>query len=473
MVSLATKHNDPEASLGWNERLGYGTGRFGMNMVNAIIGSFVTLYYTTVAMMDPGIISTIIAASKIFDGVSDLIIGNIVDHTKSKMGKARAWLFRMCIPFAISTVLLFWVPTSFPNMLKYVYFFIMYNVVNTVFLTFMFVPVFSLLSLMTRNGYERGLLGNISEIFSTLGNIAVNSVFSKLLAAFSTDAANIHTQRAYTCTLIIVGIVVVASVMITVLTTKERVTDDGKAEQVKEEKKKDDVSTIAAVKALITNRYWLMMILAMFTIFFVVILYSVGGVFYCQYIWMDMDQLGWMGNSISVAQMAVMFATPFLMKKLGKRWTYTIGMGVLTLGFLGFGLFGTSKVLMIIFNVCKGLGLGMAGGMALGMIADTITYGKWKTGIDAVGMGNAASSAAQKLGMGLGTAVFGWVLSAAGLSGELEAQGLPQPESVGTAIKFMYTWVPFVLCLFVFLLMLFFFDLEKKMKQMDPSAKKA
>ena len=468
MLSLATKHTDPEAALGWNERLGFGTGRFGMNMINAIIGSFVTLYYTSVALLDPGIIATIIAMSKLFDGVSDLIVGNIVDHTKSKMGKGRAWLFRLCIPFALSAILLFFVPNNWPSMVKYVYFFLMYNVVNTVFLTFMFVPFFSMISLITKNGYERGLLGNISEIFSTLGNVVINAYFAKLLAAFTTSVDTIHTQRAYTMTMIIIAVVVVAAIMVTVLFTKERVTDNGGAPaEEKSEETKDKVSSIDAVKALLKNKYWVMMIIAMFTIFFVVILYAMGGVYYCQYVFRDMNQLGWMGNSISLAQMFVMFATPMFMKKFGKRAVYTAGMAFLTLGFLGFGLFGTSQMLMIVFNVMKGLGLGMAGGMALGMVADAITYGTWKTGIDAVGMGNAASSAAQKLGMGLGTAVFGWVLSAAGLSGELDVQGLPQPDSVVTAIKFMYTWVPFVLCLVVFLLMLFFFDLEKKMKEMN------
>lgn len=464
MVSLATKHSDPEARLGWNERLGFGTGRFGINMVNAIIGSFVTIYYTNVALLDPGIIATIIAVSKLFDGVSDLIIGNIVDRTKSEMGKGRAWLFRMCLPFALTTILLFYVPGNMSDMLKYVYFFLMYNVVNAVFLTFMFVPYFSMISLITRNGYERGLLGNLSEIFSTLGNIVVNSFFAKLLIKFANDAEHYYTQKAFTMTMIVVGIVVVAAVMVTVLFTKERITDSG---EKKPEEKKNDVNPIVAVKALLKNKYWVMMTIAMFTIFFVIIMYAMGGVYYCQYVFNDITQLGWMGNSISTAQLVVMFATPALMKKFGKRNIYTAGMAVLTLGFLGFGLLGTSKTMMIVCNVLKGLGLGMAGGMALGMIADAISYGTWKTGVDAVGMGNAAASAAQKLGMGLGTAVFGWVLSAAGLSGELDLQGLPQPESVATAIKFMYTWVPFVLCLVVFLIMLLFFDLEKKMKEMN------
>ena len=75
MISFATKHNDPEARLGWPERIGYGTGNLGMNMINAVLGSFLTIYFTNVALLDAGIIASIIAASKIFDGISDLVVG--------------------------------------------------------------------------------------------------------------------------------------------------------------------------------------------------------------------------------------------------------------------------------------------------------------------------------------------------------------------------------------------------------------
>lgn len=108
MASFATKHNDPEKRLGWGERIGYGTGQLGMNAINAVLGSFLTIYFTNAALLDSGIIATIIAISKVFDGISDLVMGNLVDRTHSKFGKARVWLLRMCIPFAIATVLPFW-----------------------------------------------------------------------------------------------------------------------------------------------------------------------------------------------------------------------------------------------------------------------------------------------------------------------------------------------------------------------------
>ena len=198
MLNLASKTNDPDAKLGWGERIGYGVGATGWNMINGIIGSFLTVYFTNVALLDAGIIATLIAVSKVFDGISDLIVGNIVDRTNSKLGKARTWLLRMVIPFAISTLLLFWVPSSFPTAVKYVYVFLMYNIVNAVCLTFMQVPYYSMISLMSRNGEERGMLGNVQQIFQTLGNILINTFFVTLLAKFSSSIETENTQAGYT-----------------------------------------------------------------------------------------------------------------------------------------------------------------------------------------------------------------------------------------------------------------------------------
>ncbi len=105
--------------------------------------------------------------------------------------------------------------------------------------------------------------------------------------------------------------------------------------------------------------------------------------------------------------------------------------------------------------------------MALGMVADAITYGQLKTGVDAVGMGNAGISAAQKLGMGLGTAVFGWVLSAAGFDASLDLQGLAQPASVELAIKFVFNWIPLIMIAVIFvLLILFYRNIEKDLARL-------
>ena len=468
---LTTKHDNPEAKLGWGERIAYGSGGFAFNMINGIIGSFLTIYFTSAAGLNAGIIATILAVSKVFDGISDLVMGRIVDRTDTKMGKARVWLLRICIPFAVSTVLLFFVPQSFPNMVKYIYVFLIYNITNAICLTGMLVPFYSMVGLVTANSYERGLLGNIQQIFQTLGNVFVNSTFVVLLTKFSENPNTIYTQRSFTITILIYCVIMVIVSLFCVFNTKERV-KLGAAQNTGSHKnapeKKENV--METVKALLSNKYWLLLTLGNFVVFTIIIFYAMGTVFFSQYVLYDMSQYGMLANAISVAQFAIMFVTPVLMTKISKEKIYTFGMLVMAIGFLGSAV-TANHMLLIVSNVLKGLGVGLAGGMALGMVADTVTYGKLKTGIDTVGMGNAGISAAQKIGLGLGQAIFGWVLAAAGLDAALDQAGQMQPQSVSTAITFLYGWVPAAMAGAMFVIFLLFYHCERDIKKLE--AKKA
>ena len=148
---------------GWGERISYGMGNLGLRLITAVMSSFLLVYYTNVAMLDIAVISAIIAVAKFFDGVSDMLVGHVVDNTHSKLGKARIWLLRMCLPFALSTVLLFWVPSYWPDGVKYIYVFLMYNLL-AVFFTFMQISQLSLISLISGDEEEHGLLGSIHAL---------------------------------------------------------------------------------------------------------------------------------------------------------------------------------------------------------------------------------------------------------------------------------------------------------------------
>lgn len=75
----------------WTERISYGLGSTGIALVITLLTSFLTMYLTNVAFLDVAAVSLIMAVSRVFDGISDIDIGNIIDNTESKLGKARAW----------------------------------------------------------------------------------------------------------------------------------------------------------------------------------------------------------------------------------------------------------------------------------------------------------------------------------------------------------------------------------------------
>ncbi len=130
------------------ERFAYGCGDYGCNIIYTAMSAFLLFYYTDYAGVSAFAVGVIMMVSRVFDGVSDLIMGVIVDRTKSKYGKARPWILRMSVPFALAGILLFSVPTSWSDTPKLVYVFITYNLMSTVFYTAVNVPYSALNALL-------------------------------------------------------------------------------------------------------------------------------------------------------------------------------------------------------------------------------------------------------------------------------------------------------------------------------------
>lgn len=78
--------------LNWYNKVGYGSGDIAGNVVYAFLTFFVMIYLSDTIGLDTGIVGTLMAVAKIFDGVSDVIFGSLIDKTHTKMGKARPWM---------------------------------------------------------------------------------------------------------------------------------------------------------------------------------------------------------------------------------------------------------------------------------------------------------------------------------------------------------------------------------------------
>lgn len=156
-----------------------------------------------------------------------------------------------------------------------------------------------------------------------------------------------------------------------------------------------------------------------------------------------------------MAQIATMFITPFIMKKLKKRQLFMAGMVIATIGFAATG-FTTNIAIINAMSIVKGIGFGCGAATMYGMLQDAITYGEWKNGYGTAGMGNAASSFCTKVGSGFGTAVLGWVLAA----GQFDAMQAVQSAGAQTAITLSFAWIPAITML-IAVICLALFDLDK------------
>lgn len=227
-------------------------------------------------------VGTIMLVSRVFDGISDIIMGIIVDRTKSRFGKARPWLLRMCIPFAISGILLFSVPAGWGDTAKLVYVFITYNLTSTVIYTAINVPYSSLNALMTQDPYERSVLSIFRNVLATCGTLMINLVTLPLVKFFGDDAA------AWTKAFFVLGFLAIVAFLINFAFCKERV----KPASAGESGTAKDVPVKDGILALFKNKYWIMMtlVLALFFLY-----YGING-----------GSFGWkIGNGIGSALMGL------------------------------------------------------------------------------------------------------------------------------------------------------------------------
>jgi GPH family glycoside/pentoside/hexuronide:cation symporter len=436
--------------LTFRERLSYGLGDYAGNLIYSSITAFLLVYYVSVVGMDAKVAASVMAVSKIFDGISDLLMGRIVDKSNSKYGKARPWIIRMSIPMGICSILMFTVPAGFSTSMQVAYAFLTYNLVSTVFYTGYNVPYATLQGLMTTNQYERGLLGNFRMLLATAGTMTVNTVVLKLSKYFGGGDA--YTQKGWTITMTIMSVAFIAISFVTFLNCKESVAEEPESEK---KDKPAEPSFVESIKSLVKNKYWILMVIFLFVLYFMMSTFFGSNLYFATYVLDNEESYAIIANALTIAQIAMMFVTPFVMKKLGKRITAVIGMTVSVFAFLLTALAGQNVTLVVVANLLKGAGFGFGAATMFGLLQDSITYGQWLTNVSAIGMGNAASSFAMKIGSGLGTAVLGWILSAGGFDVD------PSSASSIMAINVSCIWVPVITCV-IGLVCLIMFDLDAK-----------
>lgn len=428
------------------ERFSYGCGDFGCNIIYTAMSAFLLFYYTDYAGVNALAVGTIMMISRIFDGISDVIMGVIVDRTKSKFGKARPWLLRMCIPFALAGILLFSVPVTWASTPKLVYVFITYNLVSTIIYTAINVPYSALNALMTQDPYERSVLSIFRNLLATAGTLVINTFTLPLVEYFGNNAS------AWTKTFCVFGILAVAAFLINFFGTKERVksvaSENGEAEKV---------PFVVGIKALFHNKYWIMMT-GMLALFF--LMYSVNGgatVYYAKDILGDKNLVGTINGIFNVVQIAGMFFIAMLVKKYGKRNVFALGLMFDIAGMLILNFSGGSMGLIVVSSVIRGIGNACGGATMWAMVSDTIDYGEWKTGVRTEGLVNSACSFGYKIGNGIGSALLGLILEVGGYVGEAAVQ---TAEAL-VSIKICFVWIP-VLIYVIGLVIMKFYHLDKE-----------
>ena len=427
--------------LKWYNKLGYGSGDLAGNMVYAFLSSFVMLYLTNTVGLNPGIIGTLIMVSKLFDGVSDIFFGTMIDKTKSKLGKARPWMLYAYIGCAVTLVANFAIPASLGRTAQYAWFFIAYTMLNAVFFTANNIAYASLVTFCTRNSKERVEMGSFRFIFAFSTSLIIQSVTVQFVRALGNGAS------AWKTVAIIYAVIGLIVNTISVFSIKELPEEELAKDKDQEEK----YSLIEAAKLLVSNKYYLM-ICGTYVCQQIYTAMLNMGIYYMIYILKNEDLYSVFSWAINIPVIIAMCITPMLVERMKGLYRmnlagYILGtagrVGVIIAGYMG------SVPLMIAFTAVAALGMAPWKGDMGAVVASCSEYTWLTKGKHIDGTMYSCTSFGTKIGGGIGVALCGWLLD---ISGFVKTSAV-QPTSCINMLHVMYLWIPMLLSLCITFIM--------------------
>ena len=415
--------NDKEKTyLKWYNKVGYGSGDIAGNVVYALLSAFVMIFLTDTVGMNAGIVGTLIAVSKLFDGVSDIFFGSLIDKTHTKMGKARPWMFYGYFGCAVCLVAIFCIPADISATAQYAWFFIAYTLLNAGFYTANNIAYSALTALVTRNNHERVQMGSIRFMFAFGTSMLIQTITVGLVAYFGGGAA------AWRTVAIIYAIVGVISNTLSVFSVRELTPEElSEGEEVNTDPAEEEKYTLLdAFGLLIRNKYYLMICAS----YILMQIYSATlnmGIYYMTYVLKNANLLGVFSWAINIPMIIGLLFTPTLVAKWGGM--YKLNLTGYTIGTLG--------------------RLGVLQGDMNALIATCSEYTYLTSGKRVDGTMYSCTSLGTKLGGGIGTALAGWLLAFSGYVGGAAEQS----ASCMNMLHVMYLWMPMCFNLLITLIL--------------------
>ena len=432
--------------LKWYNKIGYGSGDIAGNVVYALLSAFVMIFLTDTVGMNAGIVGTLIAVSKLFDGVSDIFFGSMIDKTHSKMGKARPWMFYGYFGCAICLVAIFVIPADISAFAQYAWFFIAYTLLNAGFYTANNIAYSALTALITKNNHERVQMGSIRFMFAFGTSMLIQTITVGCVAFFGGGAS------AWRTVAIIYAIVGVVSNTISVMSVKELTPEElAEGETKNEDVQEEKYSLIDAFKLLVHNKYYLMICAS----YILMQVYSATlnmGIYYMTYVLKNANLLGVFSWAINIPMILGLLFTPALVAKFKGMYRlnfygYTLGtvgrLGVLIAGYMG------SVPLMLACTAIAAIGISPLQGDMNALIATCSEYTYLTTGKRVDGTMYSCTSLGTKIGGGIGTALAGWLLAISGYVGGAAEQS----ASCMNMLHIMYLWIPMIINLLITLIL--------------------
>ena len=391
--------------------LGYLLGPAGALLLNAVLATYLNVYYTDVLNLTPlwgGLFLTIFPiVSKLIDAVTNVVMGQVIDRTRTREGKARPWLLLSAFLVPLTGILLFTVPEG-SDALKAVWVMLSYNLFYSFAYTIFNMSHGLMVPLSTRDSTVRGGL----SVFNQIANIMMTGILVALVFPMVIMPAIGVDKSKWITLMSILSILALPLTLMEYFFTKERVTEEtAAAEQTAK------LPFFRQLRMLFTDRYMVLMYLYFFIYTIGSTVKNMGLVYYCNYVLgtyndgatqMLVSAIGGIPMGIGI------FAVWPLAKRFGKRNVTMAGFVLYALGGLICWLFPTKLVPVLAGQFIKNVGGLPCAYVFMALFADCLDHLEWKTGKRIDGAAMSIYNIIAVAMVGIMTGVFNMLLARAG-----------------------------------------------------------
>ena len=390
---------------GTEKWLGYLAGPCGALLFNAVMATYLNVYYTDVLGLGGLFLVVFPVISKVIDAITNVIMGYVIDRTRTKQGKARPWLLLSAPLVAVTGVLLFVVPSG-DDILQIAWVMISYNLYYSVAYTIYNMSHNLMVPLSTRNTAQRGVLA----VFNNISTIMMSGIVVALVFPMAVMPALGTSKGLWIAVMSVLACISLPLVLVEYYFTKERVT----AESSGQEEKK--IPFALQLKAIFTDKYMLLL-LGYFLLYTLTSqLKNVALPYYCNYV------LGTYSDGITQTLVSVLGGIPMgigifavwpLAKKFGKKNVTAAGFVIYAVGSAVCWMAPTNLPVVLVGQFIKNIGGLPCAYVFMALFADALDNLEWKNGFRCDGIAMSAYSVIITAAAGLVTGIFNGGLWAA------------------------------------------------------------